>query len=53
MQQLRSSIIKQYKRTNFYFMISAFIIGISVLAIYSAIKVSEYNSKKDDAHADP
>jgi Domain of unknown function (DUF4337) len=48
MQQLRS----KYKRTNFYFMISAFIIGISVLAIFSAIMVSEYNSKKDDAQAE-
>jgi Domain of unknown function (DUF4337) len=52
MQQLKATTVKQHKLTKFYFIISAFIIGISVLAIFSAIMVSEYNSKKDDAQAE-
>jgi hypothetical protein len=50
MQQLKTStIVKQHKLTKFYFIVSVFIICISVLAICSAILVSHYNSEKDDA----
>jgi hypothetical protein len=49
MQQLKATIVNQYKLTKFYFIVSVFIIGISVLAIGSAILVSHYNSEKDDA----
>lgn len=51
MQQLKTTTVNQHKLTKFYFIVSAFIIGASVLAIYSAIMVSVYNSNKDDIQA--
>jgi hypothetical protein len=49
MQQLKAAIVNHYKLTKFYFIVSVFIICISVLAICSAILVSYYNSEKDGA----
>ena len=50
MQQLKTStIVKQHKLTKFYFIVSVFIICISVLTVCSAILLSEHTSEKDDA----
>jgi hypothetical protein len=52
MQRLKETIVNQYISTKFYFIVLAFIIGISFLTIYSAILVSEYKEKKDDEQAE-
>jgi Domain of unknown function (DUF4337) len=52
MQRLKDTIVNQYITTKFYFILSAFMISISVLAIYSSIMVSHYNSNKDDVQAE-
>jgi Domain of unknown function (DUF4337) len=49
MQQLKATIVNQYKPRKFYFIISVFIIGISALTVCSAILLSEHYAEKDDA----
>jgi hypothetical protein len=36
--------------TRFFFAVSLFVIGVSILAVYSTIAASEYATKKDDMH---
>lgn len=38
-----------HKLTKFYFIVSSYAIGISVLAVYSTMLVSHYNLEKDDS----
>jgi hypothetical protein len=36
--------------TKFFLVVSLFVIGLSILAVYSTISASEYGLKKDDMH---
>src|SRR5215469_15673740 len=47
-----SSDLEHHKLTKFFFIISIFIAGISVLAVYSTIMTTEYSIKKDDIQAE-
>jgi len=47
-----SSDLGHHKLTKFFFIISIFITGISVLAVYSTIMATEYSIKKDDIQAE-
>jgi hypothetical protein len=39
-----------HRPTNFFLVVSLFVIAMSILAVYSTITASEYNLKKDDMH---
>jgi hypothetical protein len=47
-----SSDLEHHKLTKFFFTISIFITGVSVLAVYSTIMGTEYSIKKDDIQAE-
>jgi hypothetical protein len=39
-----------HRPTKFFLVVSLFVIGLSILAVYSTISASEYGLKKDDMH---